>query len=216
MSLEDFKLTWASELTDLSLARITTLWKKSKAMNTRDEILTAISASRAAAAKDQARRGKVHAAEPISEPVVESEIKLAEPMVGPEIKLTEPEVKSEIKLTDPEVKSETCANMFISDQKNVDIKPSSEIKSDSTTEPLDPVESEVNRRWSEISGPLNIDLTSLIAAVKKLHQWIVLMDIAPSDRNARVTELYECVDRLMTLRHKYGESVNVLKFLGQK
>lgn len=201
MSLEDFKLTWASELTDLSLARITTLWKKSKVMNTRDDILAAISASRAAAAKDQARRGKVHAAEPISEPAVESEIKLAE---------------LEIKLTDPEVKSETCANIVISDQKNVDVEPSSEIKSAPIVETSDPVESEVNRRWSEISGPLGVDLTSLIAAVKKLHQWIVLMDIASSDRNARVTELYECVDRLMTLRYKYGESVNVLKFLGQK
>ncbi len=169
MSLDEFKSTWVAELGDLSVARVTTLWKRSKNMAEKD-IVAAISASRAAAAKDQARRGKsAHADSQMSE------------IVAPTI---------------------------VPHSLTVDAAP--------VMPEIDLVELEVDRRWSRICAPMGIDKHILTNVIKKLHKCIMTKDISDSDKEARVNELYECVDRLLVLRHKYGESVDVLKALGQK
>jgi hypothetical protein len=68
MSVEDFKHQYATELTGLTAARVTTLWKKSKTMK-EDETREAISQSKTAQLRDQQRRsGKITDA-PVTHPV---------------------------------------------------------------------------------------------------------------------------------------------------
>lgn len=55
MSVEDFKHQFANELTGLTAARVTTLWKKSKTMSL-DETREAITQSKTAQMRDQQRR----------------------------------------------------------------------------------------------------------------------------------------------------------------
>lgn len=222
MSLDEFKSAWAAELGDLSAARIATLWKKSKTMTEKD-ISAAISASRAAAAKDQARRGKsAHIDSQAG--VTQSEDRSAHshvpedasPAVMPAV-LTKFATSSTVDptTTSPSLTMSTAPDVA----SEVAAASSSVVESEtvSAAEPeVDPVNTEVDRRWSRICAPMGIDQIILTKAIKKLHRWIMTKDIADSDRAARVNELYECVDRLLVLRHKYGEAVDVLKALGQK
>lgn len=204
MSLEDFKTVWTAELGDLSTARVTTLWKKSKAMTNKQDIAAAIAASRAAAAKDHARREKVTTRE--CDIVASSQPH--EP-AAPAIK----ESQSQNNEIAPVV-AEPSETVVVEPSEPV-VEPSESAVAES--EPaVDPVEAEVNRRWSGICTHLGVDQSLLTLAVKKLHQWIMTKDISDDDRAARVVELYECVDRLMTMRHKYGETVNVLWVLGHR
>lgn len=190
MSLEDFKSTWATDLGDLSAARVSTLWKKSKT-SSREDITAAILASRAAAAKDHARRGKVTVAEIPS---------------GSQESPSVPRVTNEVPAAEiPSQNNNPALDSVVHTIEHL-----------VESAPADPVVAEVDRRWSRIFKPLEIDKNILTEVIRKLYQHLMAKDISDSDRIARINELYECVDRLIAMRAKYGKSVDVLKALGQK